>query len=351
MKDKSILNIGLDVGCNWTKGYLGDGNYLALRTSVSNQPRRSASLGLAGEVSELVLKIGDATYAVGPNVQDAMDTRYEGYYESDHNLAAALAQLLSMQPDLRHTVVNAVFGMPLSVFYKTDGTPNVELINARAKAWNKPARVLSGPAGMHLPDESVFGDLEGVAEGVGAYLDYHLDEEGNVAHDFGGLRCVVDLGGHTVDLGVFEDGQVLFNGDTTSHTHLGALKLYENVAARTMDLMGLRKVPPLAAIERAVREDGCKFRSGAQTANLRDIVAEERRALVNGLIPAIKKSLTRRLDEVDTVIYAGGGAQLLERELMESTIGNARVVILPEPQFANARGYYKYLRNRQSQEA
>lgn len=347
----NIVNIGADIGCNWTKIYFGNGRFVCQPTTVSNQPRVMAKLGLRSVEDEIVLRIGDTVYAAGAGVENSIDTRYEGYYESGHNLAAAVAQLLRVHPDLRETTVNAIFGMPIRTYYDGRGRPNVELINNRAKAWWQPVTLVSGHPGMQLPDSTVFGNLEGLAEGVGAYLDYHLDEDGSVARDPAGLRCVVDVGGHTVDLALIEDSNVIFDaGESTSYDHLGALRLYERVAVRVADAMGLRKAPALSAIERAIREDGCRMRIGAQSENIRDIVADERRALVGGLLPAIRKSLTRRLDEVDTIIFAGGGAKLLERELLESPIGQAKVVVLDEPQMANARGYYKYLMATQAAE-
>jgi len=340
---KNVINVGIDAGCNWTKAYFGNGVYASIRSTVSTRPSVTANLGFGPESDEIVLRVGDSIYAVGEHVEEPLDTRYEGYYTSEHNLCLAIAQLLRTQPDLSKSTVNAVFGMPINVFYNNDGTPNTKLVEARSRAWRVPVGVVRGPQGkgMAMPKESVFGELHGVSEGVGAYLDYHLSEDGEYVNGIDGLRCVVDVGGNTTDIGLFEDGRVLFGGNSNSF-ECGALHLYERVAGRAAQLMGLRKMPPLARIERAIREDGCWFQIGAMRENLRDIVAEERRALVNEVVPRIKKILTRRLDEVDTVIYAGGGAKLLESELKESGIGNARIVVMDDPQYANARGYYKY---------
>jgi hypothetical protein len=340
---------GTDAGCNYTKIYGGKGLQIAIRSTVSTKPQIGVNLVGRG-ADEVVLKIDGNTYAVGPNVSDPIDTRYSSFYTSDVNASLALAALLRMFGDLSDASVDAVFGMPLNVFYNSRGETNHSMIKERAKAWRRHAAVVS-PSSMRLPvNGSVFGNLNGASEGVAVYLDYMLNDEGVQCQEAEGLVVVVDIGGNTTDLAMLENGNLIFGGPSTSF-EAGALHLYERVANSARDLMGLMRTPPLSAIERAIREEGGWLQIGNSRENIRHLVADERRALVNEIIPRIEKTVTRRLDEISLILFAGGTSKLLEEDLRQVQVGNAKVVVVEDPQFANARGYYKLARHLAAQDS
>ncbi len=336
------LIVGADIGCNYAKIYAGAGRQLAIRSSVSTKPQVGVSVASSAGSDEIVLKINDGIYAVGAKVADPIDTRFSNYYSSDLNAAIALAAMLREFGDLSESSISAVFGMPLNVFYNSKGEQNDALIKARAKAWKQQASVVSSlGGGAVLPrDGSVFGKLNGAAEGVAVYLDWLLNEEGEQQHDAQGLTLVVDIGGNTTDIALIDNGVVLFGGTSTSF-EVGALHLYERVASAAKDRMGLMRTPPLSAIELAIREGGGWLSIGNNKENIRDLVANERRALVNEIVPRIEKIVTSRLDEIGTVLFAGGTSKLLADDLKAVQVGSAKTVVVEDPQFANARGYYK----------
>lgn len=341
--------VGADIGCNYAKLYAGKGAQIAIRSTVSTKPQIGVSMGGNGP-DEIVIQIEDSIYAVGPKVADPIDTRFASYYTSDINAALAMAVLLRQFGDLSDASIDAVFGMPLNVFYNSRGEINSKLIEERAKAWRRPAAVQPGNKEMRLPKNgSVFGNLNGASEGVAVYLDYMMNEDGEFQHASEELVVVADVGGNTTDVALLENGNLLFNG-TSNSFEAGALHLYERVATSARDLMGLMRPPPLHAVEKAIREEGGWLTIGNNKANIRDVVAAERRALVNEIVPRIEKIVTKRVDELSTILFAGGAAKLLEEDLRHVQVGNAKVVVVEDPQFANARGYYKLARHLAAQE-
>lgn len=341
---QETIYVGADIGCNYAKLYAGKGKQIAIRSTVSTKPQIGVSL-LGSGPDEVVLSIEDNVYAVGPRVADPLDTRISSYYTSDMNVALALTVLLKQFGDLSNAQVDACFGMPLNVFYNNRGEVNVELIKTRTAAWKRSAKLLNGTPGMRLPrDGSVFGRLQAASEGVAVFLDHVLDDHGDVVQQPDGLVVVVDIGGNTTDIAVLENGQLVFNGTSTSF-EAGSLHLYERIAASAKDRMNLMRTPPLNAIEKAIRENGGVLAIGNHEENIRDILAIERRALINEICPRIEKAVNRRLDEVETVLFAGGTIKLLEEDLKAVRIGRAKTVVVEDPQFANPRGYYKYTRH------
>lgn len=349
MKQRTLF-AGADVGCNYAKIYGGEGKKVAITSTVSTKPQVGVSMSSSAAVNEIVVSINDNVYAVGPRVADPIDTRFADYYTSDINAALALAAMIRTFGDLSDAEIHAVFGLPLNVFYNTSGRRNDDLIKRRSKAWRQHASILRSPANESLPrDGSVFGRLSGASEGVAVYLDWLLDEEGREKADAKGMTLVVDIGGNTTDIALLEDGQLLFGGASTSF-EVGALHLYERVAAAAKDLMGLARTPTMTQIEKAIREDGGHLNIGNNSENIRDLVAAERRAIVNELIPRIQKVLSKRIDEVETVLFAGGTSKLLDEDLKGVRVGKAKTRVVEDPQFANARGYYKLARAMSNQE-
>ncbi|MEN1451079.1 hypothetical protein, partial [Pseudomonas aeruginosa] len=104
---------GIDGGCNNIKIYFGNNEKLITRSTASTKPTVAAHLGMAEELDEIVLKINGKTYAVGPKVNDPLDTRFNGYHVSELNLALVCASLVRSKLDLKNTVIDACFGLPL----------------------------------------------------------------------------------------------------------------------------------------------------------------------------------------------------------------------------------------------
>lgn len=343
MSERTLF-CGADVGCNYAKIYGGKGRQIAIRSSVSTKPQIGVAMASSAVADEIVIHINDSNYAVGPRVADPIDTRFADYYTSDLNAALALAAMTRTFGDLSDSEINAVFGLPLNVFYNSRGERNNDLIKNRSKAWKQHARIVRSPVEAGLPrDGSVFNRLSGASEGVAVYLDWLLDEEGREQGDPNGMVLVVDIGGNTTDIALLENGSLLFDGASTSF-EVGALHLYERIAASAKDRMGLARTPTLGSIEKAIREDGGQLNIGNHSENIRDLVASERRAIVNELIPRIQKILSKRVDEVETVLFAGGTSKLLEEDLRGVQVGKAKIRVVEDPQFANARGYYKLAR-------
>lgn len=341
------ITVGADIGCNHAKLYAGNGRKISIRSTVSTKPQVGISLGGATKgPDEIVIQVGSSVYAVGPRVESPLDTRFGSYYSSDMNAALVLAILVQEFGDLSSAEVDAVFGMPLNVFYNSRGEVNSDLIKARVKAWRQPASVLSaGRAGLQLPrGGSVFANLNGTAEGVAVYLDYMMDEEGMFQVEPEGLDVVVDIGGNTTDLALFENGVLVFGGNSDSF-EVGALHLYERVANTVKDRMGLMRTPPLYAVEQAIRENGSRLKIGNSEENIRDIVAIETRAIVNEIVPRVEKIVSRRRDELRRVLFAGGTTEMLRDDLKGVEIGRAQSIVVDDPQYANAKGNYKLARH------
>jgi plasmid segregation protein ParM len=279
-----------------------------------------------GEDVENVYEIEGVRYAVGLNVV-GRDTRFEDFPYHPANLAVAMDAIRRVVDP--GTPVHVIAGMPLNRFYLPSGEINADVSKRKTLAWSRVVKSLRGPALPRIVKVSV------IAEAVAAWFDFVLDDKYVVRDDVvNEFMAVVDIGGRTTDIAVFQDGNI--NMELSNTLDSGVLE----VQKRVINILSTKY--PGTKFPRSLLNETVKFGQAQLGTTLLDVTKEviaERRLLASSVEIFMRTQFGNQLPLMKRVLFVGGGAQALQFELRER-FQNA--VFATDPQMANARGMLKY---------
>lgn len=297
-------------------------------TAVSLTTRTTANLLDRRDTRERVYEIDGASYAVGPDVLEPMDTRYEDFPFSPANLAVAMDAIRRVVPS--PVMVHVVAGVPLNRYYDRNGDVRHSMVDRKSAAWLRTVRASSGAP---LP---VIAQVSLIAEAVAAWFDFVIDdamqERSDLVDDY---MAVVDIGGRTTDVAVFENGDLdMRQSGTLDH---GVLDVSSEVSRVLEDrYTGMRQFP-WSVVEPAIRTGQALI--GSATVDVSAEVASQKRVLVERVAQFMQSRFGNNAPLIKRVLFVGGGSSTLEPELRRMF---PSAVFARDPQLANARGMYKY---------
>ena len=320
-----MIHVGVDDGYRETKlAWMENGT---VRTLKIPSLLRAGALGVSDLNGSLAgYETEGETWTVG-DFKDGEETRFSGYPFSP------LVRVL-----VHHGLVLAGFsgkdvtigtGLPPRDAFLPDGRKNGELIERKIARFALPVRLRNGEEPARVQSHRVY------TQGIGAVVDFLFD--GQTLRGLSGPVGVVDVGGRTTDVAVVMAGE---RGLAIDHARSGS----EN--AGVMDILddlsrGIRKKEriddiSLSALERALATG--TIRLWGRDRDVSELVAEARRR-ANERVGRIVSSRLGDGSDLETILFAGGGALALP-DLMKRY---PQAVTLPDPQFANARGFLKSL--------
>ena len=306
-------------------------------TKVVTQDRkvRVASCARAGlhglsSVSIVEESIGASYQTAGRNFTigdfiDGEETRFDDYPTSDLNRVVVHHAL--RLAGLSGQKIKIASGLPLDVYFK-DSKRNDTAIRAKQEALMKRVTVPEGGETAEIIEHVV------LPEGVASWFDYAFDDDGNEI-EMDSPCGVIDIGGKTTDCVTILPGHQI-DHMRSGTGNIGVLDIYEQLGAHLRGQFG-EGVISRRVFDRAVRTGTVK-RFGRE---------HSVQAAVNTALDEVAERVLREAKrhfgsgaDLDVVLFVGGGAALLTK--LTSYFPNARVQ--PEPEFANARGMFKYLR-------
>lgn len=295
-------------------------------TAFSLNPSTQVTVMGKGEDVENVYEIEGVRYAVGPNVV-GRDTRFEDFPYHPANLAVAMDAIRRVVDP--GTPVHVVAGVPLDRFYLPSGEINANVSKRKTSAWGRVVKSLRGPALPRIAKVSV------IAEAVAAWFDFVINDK-FVAHDhlINDFMAVVDIGGRTTDIAVFQEGNI--NMELSGTLDSGVLEVQKRVINILSGKFPGTKFP------RSLLNDAVKFgkvQLGTTSLDISTEVLNERRSLVSSIEIFMKTQFGNQLPLMKRVLFVGGGAHALQFELRDR-FPNAVFAI--DPQMANARGMLKF---------
>ncbi|MFL9611129.1 plasmid segregation protein ParM domain-containing protein [Methylobacillus sp. Pita2] len=325
-----IYAVGIDDGRAYTKLYAGNGQQLKIRTSV--KPGVHAGMaGLAADSNQGsgVYTINGSQFTVGDRIAGE-DTRFADFDGSVINLMA-----------IHHVLVRAGFsneqvaiatGLPVNSFY-LGGAINEDYIELKRDALSKPIEKF-GDGGIPaiISKNIVF------SEALAAWMDHVLDEEGNILPgvDITSPVGVVDFGGRTFDtLWINPPGEIDHGRSGT--TNIGVLNLFDLVG--TAIKKEFKQEASRNMLEQAVSTKIITLYG--ETHDVTDIVAKAGAEIAEQAHRDIHRKFGSAIAELSKIIFVGGGVAALPQ--IAEPFRNA--VIPKDPEFANARGLYKFLRH------
>jgi plasmid segregation protein ParM len=327
MSQGAPIFVGVDDGFACTDIVVMEGGKVTKTLAIASRARSGVhgTSVIGGDVGGIVpcYETEGVQFTVG-ELADAESARFNEYPFSAMNRAIVNHAL--RLAGLGGREVHIATGLPLSTFYKGD-KPNSEVIERKRKSITTPVKAMDDGPMPIIVGHQVF------PEGLAAWVDYAVGDDGNMRADADETVGVIDIGGRTTDVAVVLPGRRIDHARCGS-ADIGALNVVEAVRLSLQQSTGFDVGG--AVIEKALRTRQLKM-----FGKVRDIGAEIDVAIAQST-DAVLREVNRRLGDgvdIDRILLVGGGAHLFK----EVANRYPNVTIPESPEFANARGFAKYL--------
>jgi plasmid segregation protein ParM len=256
---------------------------------------------------------------------DGEGTRFDDYPFSDMNRVIVHHAL--RLAGLGGKKVKIATGLQVSAYFKGDDR-NEEHIQLKQESMMKEVKALDGTPVAEIVEHIV------LSEAVASWFDYAFDDKGTQL-EMEGPCGVIDIGGKTTDcVTVLEGHQIDHARSGTGE--VGVLDVYEILGSRLRAQFGD------GLISRKVYDQAVRTGTIKRFGKPQDV-----KALVNAAVDDVAERILTEAKRhfgngahLDVVLFVGGGAAFMTK--LTSHFPNAKV--LPDPEFANARGMYKFLK-------
>lgn len=320
--------VAVDDGFAATDVVIMNGGQVVHQLAIPSRARPGlhniSAIGGAQDAIAPAYETEGSTFTVG-DLSDSESARFEDYPFSGMNRVIVHHAL--RLAGLGGKRVRLATGLPLATFYQ-NGVPNTAVIQ------RKDASIRQA---VMAADKSPVAEIvhhETYPEGLSAWVDYAVKEDGNLRTGIEDETCcVIDIGGKTTDIAVVLPGQRIDHSRSGS-ADIGVLDV---IAAMSADLQNEHKVAfSLAAIDNALRTKTIKI--WGQQKDAGPVIERAVKSVLDRLLREINRKLGAGVD-IDKILLVGGGANVFGK-----AVSNHPNIEIPDnPEFANARGFAKYL--------
>lgn len=268
-----------------------------------------------------------------------LDTRMDGYALSHLNRTLVYHSLAEC--GIGDTEIYLITGLPVDQYYK-NGTPNQTLIGKKIDSIFKPVkRIGKGPDLPTVVKQGV------ISEAIAAFYDALIRPDGTYDSEIESLIsrrpvAVIDLGGKTLDIVVVAENVSSVYNDRSGTTNIGVLHLLDKVAERIKSEYEFNSNPPLPFVEEACRTK--KYDVFGEEVDVTHIIE----AACTDYLSQVRNYFVSKVgdgSDLGAAIFVGGGTALVSRILGDAafaTIYKGKRIIPVDPEYANARGMWKY---------
>jgi plasmid segregation protein ParM len=323
--------VGVDDGFACTDVVVMDGGKV-VKTAVVTSRARSGEANttvIGGSEAETVpvFESEGETWTVEDGT-GSDSARFDRYPFSSMN-RAIVHQALRMA-GLAGRDVHIATGLPLAKFY-IGGKPNSAYIAEKKASLLKPVVAIDGQPTANVVAHDVF------PEGLAAWVDYAV-ADGKMRVTAKETVGVIDIGGRTTDCAVvLEDRRI--DHPRCGSAMAGALDVVAEIATKLSTRLNG------AAISEALVDKA--LRAGVRTLSVRGKTVDFSDLLETALtqtLGKVKQEVSRRFggaEDLERIILVGGGAYLFQAALLKDFPD--QLYVPEQPEFANARGFAKYL--------
>ncbi|OIH08582.1 hypothetical protein A7M79_07145 [Acinetobacter baumannii] len=351
MQNQDILVVGLDDGHDHQKVYLGI-NKLTNKPMQFKMPSKAAigqaNMGSEDEVNGEIISVKGSLYTVSPSLQNWEDTKTEEFPTSI--LSKVLAYQAIRNACKEHTIMGDKLiissGLPVNRFYNIQTKEINKKLTEEKKAnlldfkgiFNKEDEK-NKVKSLNITDHYVF------CEGSSAYWDYIYDNNGGVSVEaeetgaYEGGAAIIDVGGRTTDCLIMNANGNNINGYRSDTKDFGVLNINEIIKNEMKEKFNIRFVNEVSLKKAYITGN---YVIGQKSHDIRNIILAAKQEYYKNIENLLDKTIGDGSD-VPVVILVGGGSYLLKDVLIER-YGDS-VVIPHDPEFANARGFYKLIVN------
>lgn len=268
-------------------------------------------------------------FTVDENLHDVETARFDGYPLSAMNRAIvnhAIRTAALKAPALLERPLHLTTGLPLRAFY-SNGKPNKDYIEKKKAALMQPIVSLDGSPMPRIARHEVF------AEGLAAWIDWAVDDQMKLREDALEMRVgIIDVGGRTTDVAVVLPGRQI------DHVRSGSSEIGAHNVMETMKSELLKKFEVQVTQQQAEKAMSGQVKMWGKMTDVSDLAQRAVRETSEMILRDINRRLGGGAD-LDVVLLVGGGAHLFG--CLSEVFRN--IEIAPNPTFANARGFAKYL--------
>lgn len=300
-----------------------DGKIRTLKMpSMIRAARAGAMIDFDGAMVGVYRTPEGQSFVCGDDVKGE-DTRVPDFHVSQMN--RVLVHHVLQAAGYGDTSIRLLTSLPVDEYFSGDAV-NRDRIALKTANLKQPVEPVAGPALAQIADVKVG------CQGIAAYFDLVLDEDGRSRMDALDAVAVVDVGGSTTDIAVVLNGSKIDSG-VSGTARVGVLDLQRDLGRRLNAKFGFEP----NRLDQAVRT-----RAVRMWGEMKDIGPELDESIVE-ISAQIEREISRRIGtagNIDKVLFVGGGAVLLQ-----GLVANWRnAVLAEEAEFANARGLLKYAR-------
>ncbi|MGJ7523468.1 plasmid segregation protein ParM domain-containing protein [Variovorax sp. LT1P1] len=334
--------VAVDDGYAMTKVVLSNGTKFKMPSLV-----RTGASSLTGSSEELPTyktNVGEGTHgeqgfftATMASDIEAADTRYNDYPYGALNRVMVHHAL--RQAGLGGQEVEVATSLPVHTFFNQDGQNKVNIAR-KNESIEQPVHAVAGVPCARVAKAHVF------AEGVAAWLDFAISDEGTQRVALESPAAVIDIGGRTTDtvkvlvgMNVEKKASGTINKGVLDLVKAIKLTILRNPTIQEMfgDLQDSQV--PRAMVEEVIRTG--VFRKHALNVDFSEDVAIARAAIAADIMKDVEQRVAKGFD-LQAMLFVGGGSIVFKEEIKKHF---ATAVFVDEPEFANARGMFKYLKH------
>lgn len=323
------LLVAIDDGYAQTKLYGEDGaggmTKMMMRSSVRSGRYGLVSLSGTGGIGSYETEEGEA-FTVSQDIE-AENTQFDSFHVSTMNRVLVHHALLTAGYGGKE--VSLMTGLPVSDYF-FDGLRDDEKI---AQKRGNLLKGVTNTASRQNPVANLMNVRVG-CQAVAAFVDYLLDDNLEERDVKIGRVAVVDIGGRTTDVALIRNGEE-FDDAISGTENIGVLDIYNALSKSIRSEFRTRDKFPLTMLDNAVREK--KIELWGEVHDITKMVDE----VVLEQEMKIAREVERRLGDasrLEAVLFVGGGSALFKT--ISQHFRNS--VMVDDPEFANARGLYKY---------
>jgi plasmid segregation protein ParM len=326
------LLVAIDDGYAQTKVYgeRPDGTIGKYHMRSSVRPGRYGVGSISGDGFMGLYDTEEGPFTASEDVE-AESTQFDNFHTSTMNRVLVNHGLVGAGYGGKE--VNIITGLPVADFFGPDGAKDEQKIFLKKANLQKPVQLLSGSDKV-----AILKDITVGCQAVAAYIDYALNDnlKENENADVDGAVAIVDIGGRTTDIATVIGGSRIDHARSGT-ANIGVLDVYKAVKQGIWTELKVRDDFPINVIDKAVRKGTIKL--WGQEQDVSTIIA----AVVAEYQAKLAREIERRISTgaaMNAVVFVGGGSALFKD--IASTFRNGHMS--KDPEFANARGLYKYVR-------
>jgi len=298
--------------------------YIASRAQLGKVNVSVTGKGAAG-----LYEIDSEFYTVGENVPDPESIRNNSYcYSEVNNVLVSNAVYRSGFADLDFRLST---GLPLKQYFNNDGELNEATIQKVKNSLIPLAKAAANENPPIMREHLIY------AESLSAFVDWMVDENGEMVNKVSNGVLVVDVGGGTTDISFINSAnEIYMPGSDTVKT--GVLDVFKKLkqylsSAYEIDEEHIRE----DMLDKALRTN--KFTVRGESKDCEGLCNKAKQHVAKRLNNFIDELVTTTLDHI---IFVGGGAEALREQLLNlDDYADGFVFIPKDPQFANVRGMLK----------